>query len=199
MLKNYFLITIVLFLLADTTGYAQSDLPKMEVGAQFTLNRLRALTETDLGVGGRVTYNFTRNIAAEGEFNYFPGNLKVSSLTYSRSRLQGLFGIKAGWRSDAAGIFGKFRPGFIRFKGAPLFCTNFAPSLICTIATGVTEYATDVGGVFELYPSRHTVARFDLGDTIIRFAGPFPSDPASATSRLTSHNIQFTAGVGIRF
>ena len=40
----------------------------------------------------------------------------------------------------------------------------------------------DVGGVFELYPSRRTIVRFDFGDTIVRYPGiQFTQFPQGAT------------------
>jgi hypothetical protein len=55
--------------------------------------------------------------------------------------------------------------------------------------SGATEFALDIGGVFELYPSRRVAFRFDIGDTIIRFGG----------LGFTSHNLQITTGVALRF
>jgi hypothetical protein len=67
-----------------------------------------------------------------------------------------------------------------------------------------------VGGVFEIYPSRRTLIRFDVGDTIIRFdrrnvAAVDPALPPTArmvtftVSEETKHNLQASAGFGFRF
>lgn len=61
----------------------------------------------------------------------------------------------------------------------------------------------DLGGVIELYPSRHTIIRFDAGDTIIRLgarnvAATQPAFPAVSPFHLvvipvgaeTTHNLQ---------
>jgi hypothetical protein len=74
-----------------------------------------------------------------------------------------------------------------------------------------TNFATDVGGVVEFYPSKRLVTRFDAGDTIIHF-GSRPAqviafDAATSTFSLipftlpsrTTHNFQFMASVGFRF
>ncbi|HKX33527.1 MAG TPA: outer membrane beta-barrel protein, partial [Blastocatellia bacterium] len=78
MLKQSFRTFTVAVLLVLATGlaYAQADVSKVEVGVQFNLTRLRDLSETDTGMGGRVVYNFNKMISAEAEFNYFPGDLK---------------------------------------------------------------------------------------------------------------------------
>ncbi len=196
MSKRFFHISAlvtVLLSLASVPAYAQTDAPKLELGAQFSLMRLRDLGETDPGVGGRITYNFNDNIAVESEFNFFPRDLG-----FSQYRSQGLFGVKAGIRSNTAGIFAKVRPGFMRFHEAdsPIGCIGiFPPPLACKLSAGSTQFALDIGGVFELYPSRGTVVRFDLGDSIIRFGGPILGAPDG----FTSHNLQFNVGFGFRF
>jgi Outer membrane protein beta-barrel domain len=178
-LFHIFVAATVLLPLAAVLAQAQSrrDTPKIEVGAQLVVTRLRDLDETNAGAGGRITYNFTDNIAIDGELTYFPQDLGSIAAT---SSYQGLFGVKTGWRSEKAGIFGKIRPGFIRFDRVSPLLTS-------------TQLAFDLGGVFELYPSRRTVVRFDIGNTIINFGSDL------ATPSFTSHNLQFGVGFGYRF
>src|SRR5215510_13512701 len=122
-----------------------SETPKVEIGAHYTLLRFRDFDVTASGVGGRVTFNLSVNIGLEGELNVFPqkrsNSLTVFPLFVDSSRTQGLFGVKTGLRSEKAGIFGKFRPGFVRFGDS-----GVVPGL------GFTQFALDFGGVFELYP-----------------------------------------------
>jgi len=51
----------VLLPLAGVLAQAQSrtDTPKIDMGAQFVVTRLRDLDDTNAGVGGRITYNFS--------------------------------------------------------------------------------------------------------------------------------------------
>src|SRR5581483_3384859 len=67
-----------------------SEVPKIEAGAQFSLIHLldlelnvaattnnqsggfRRFYQTNVGLGGRLAYNVTKQIALEGEINYFP-------------------------------------------------------------------------------------------------------------------------------
>ncbi len=174
------ILALCLFLLTimSVNALAQSDAPKVEIGGHFTYARLRNFTANDTGVGGWVTFNVTDNIGIEGEYNYFPGELLPG---FTSSRQQALFGVKSGIRSESAGIFFKLRPGFQRF--------NFNG-----ITPDRTQFAFDVGGVFELYPLRKTVVRFDVGDTMIQ-VGPSLGFPVS----FTSHNLQVSVGVGLRF
>jgi len=167
----------------NAQAQSTSEVPKVEVGAHFTLLRFSDFDITDSGAGGRLTYNLSENFGLETEFNFFPQarvNLaNGSSLTGSR-RTQGLFGAKYGLRSEKAGVFGKIRPGFIRFGegSSPL-------------GASATEFALDIGGVFELYPTRPVALRFDVGNTLIRFG--------SLGGGFTSNNLQISTGVAYRF
>src|SRR6266850_8048462 len=51
----------------------QSDPSTLEIGAQFTsLTLAPPAQKREVGVGARVTYNLTRNLALEAEGNYLP-------------------------------------------------------------------------------------------------------------------------------
>lgn len=182
-----------------------SDVPKVEVGAQFSLIRLfeetpifppadgpitgyRRSHKTNVGIGGRAGYNLMKQVALEGELNYFPQDDNRAKI----NAVQGLFGVKAGWRGDKVGVYGKARPGFFHYE-EPVVCIT-SP---CNNPT-FTKFALDLGGVLEFYPSRSLVTRFDLSDVMIRderITGAFPL----ATKDVFRHNLQFSAGVGFRF
>jgi hypothetical protein len=193
MQKMFFLVLAAAALLLmvptqNAQAQSRSEAPKVEVGAQYTLLRFRDFDITDSGVGGRVTYNLSDNIGIEGELNVFPqkrsNNLTIFPLFIDSTRTQGLFGVKTGLRSEKAGIFGKFRPGFVRFGESGVLGTG----------QSFTQFAFDFGGVFELYPSRHVALRFDVGDTIIRFGSNFTGGNA-----FNSNNLQISTGVAFRF
>ena len=175
---------LILLPLLNTKALAQHNAPKVDVGAQFSVIRFRDLDTTDAGVGGRITYNITDLIALEGEVNFFPRN--GTDFFESGRKTQALFGIKTGFRSSGAGIFAKVRPGFIHFS------RDFDG-----FSDGHTDFALDVGSVIELYPSKRTLVRFDVGDTIIRFGDRI--GPLGPIGGFTSHNFQFSAGFGVRF
>jgi len=61
--------------------------------------------------------------------------------------------------------------------------------------------ALDVGGVVEYYPSRRTILRLDLGDTVVRYAGipVFDSNRGLINVTEYQHNFQAGAGFGFRF
>jgi len=218
------LVAVFVFSLADVR--AQADEQKFEVGAQFSVLQVptRTITNfglatssedhaTEYGFGGRIGYNLSRNFAIEGEVNFFPRDRDV----HGGQKIQGLFGVKAGKKFEKVGVFAKARPGFIRFsqgdfEPAPVVCILvFPPPLGCYQPVAKTNFAFDVGGVVEVYPSSRTIIRFDAGDTIIRFGQRFVAAQNPATSPFviplvalpvpaeTKHNFQGSIGVGFRF
>ncbi|HYP00352.1 MAG TPA: outer membrane beta-barrel protein [Pyrinomonadaceae bacterium] len=208
------LVFLCLFF-ADAAVRAQAtDAPKVEVGVQFTsltMSEIRSTTEP--GVGARVTYNLTDNVALEAQFDFFPGTNRFRGFRNSGQITQGLFGVKAGKRYEKFGLFGKVRPGFTSFSSGRLDIAVFNPSPDPLSSPGFvsvdhreTHFATDVGAVLEFYPTRRIVTRFDAGDTIIRYGdttrssirdtGGLQSIPIRGE---TKHNFQFSAGIGFRF
>ena len=194
--KTLFVITATLMFLSfpSRSALAQSDVPKLEFGAQYTLLQHSVGDTTDSGVGGRIGFNFTKHVGIEGEINFFPQKRRTG-IYIDRQEAEGLFGVKVGTRSDKVGIFGKLRPGFLFIsKGQidPLIKFVVVPPP----PVSQTLFALDFGGVLEVYPSRHILLRFDVGDTVIRFTNS-SVDPLSFT--FFRHNLQFSTGVGFRF
>jgi hypothetical protein len=224
---------------------AQGDVPRFEIGGQFSLiirNKPTAQGDefvskqaTVPGFGARFTYNVTNEIAFEAEGNIFPGRDFFDQGSFftrpddergfpSGRIYQGQFGVKVGKRFKNVGFFGKVRPGFVRFTQVSEFTgfrtvTLIHPSLNRPVQVEnaefrigkATYFSTDVGGVLEFYPSRRVVTRFDIGDTIIRYgvyreqanvvcvlSAPCPIQLFERPAE-TKHNLQFSAGVGIRF
>jgi hypothetical protein len=171
----------------NAQAQSQSETPKVEIGAHYTFLRLRDFDTNDNGVGTRVTFNLADSFGLEGELNFFPQKRPnfATLLSVDSKRTQGLFGVKYGMRSEKAGIFGKFRPGFIRFSEG----TSLSP-----LSSSQTEFAFDFGGVFELYPARAVALRFDVGDTVIRFSNPIVFGDTAYR-----HNLQISTGVAFRF
>ena len=178
-----------------------------EVGVQFTSlfvdpsnsqgSLLAPRVHTEPGFGGRVTFNLTESIAFEAEGNYY--TREQFSFPEGGHMFQGQFGAKIGKRFDGWGVFGKARPGFVGFSrvlqnpfGVQVGPLSFVRRLYPSV---------DVGGVVEFYISPRWLARFDVGDTIIRygeieFAG-FP--PSFTVPSVTRHNLQVSTGIGFRF
>lgn len=174
--------------------------------------------ETQAGFGGRFAYNITPDVAVEAELNFFPDvdSFGTNELFGEGHQLQGLFGPKIGKRFEKVGIFAKARPGFLRVSKGDLQAREdvvciaaaiFPPPIGCLVPDSKTHFAIDVGGVFEIYPSKKTVIRFDAGDTIVRFGDrsvPVIISPGTFVAGLpvaaeTTHNFQASVGFGFRF
>jgi hypothetical protein len=182
---------------------AQADAPKAEAGVQSSLLRVDRVSgkATEPGVGGRLTYNVTDSVGVETELNFFPK--KDGATNQEGGRItEGLFGVRIGKRSEKVGVFGKARPGFVSFGRAILNRDARVTNAFNFQYGRLTHFAFDLGGVVELYPSRRTVVRFDIGDTIIRYGRQNFIDALGQTAVVegfTRHNLQFGAGVGFRF
>ncbi len=196
---SYMLWVLAVCLAAALSSFevrAQSDVPRVEIGGHVSVLKIPEkgllFDTTTVGGGGRITFNINPGLAVEGEFNYYP-EINSSPIIIESPGYTGLFGVKAGWRGEKAGIFGKLRPGFLHFR------EELDPNIVFINPPPMPDnphFALDVGGVVEFYPSRRWVVRFDVGDTIVRFryTSPFFGD-----RQFTSHNLQVNAGIGFRF
>ena len=199
-----FLVIVITF---ASAAVAQSKKERIEIGVQSTSLTLFhpdvPFDDTQAGIGGRVTYNFNRSIAAEAEINFFPQDQFI--LTAEGNALQGQFGVKLGKRFEKFGVFGKVRPGFLSVGRVGSFIPGAAGpnnQLNFTIERE-TFFTVDTGGVLELYPSKRSVVRFEAGDTAIRhparFGQTFILGPVEILRPAKfTHNFQFTAGVAFR-
>ncbi|MDT4968586.1 MAG: hypothetical protein QOJ64_3323 [Acidobacteriota bacterium] len=219
-MKNIFIAAALIVLIgcADRVAEAQTnELKKFEVGAQYTSLSIREgfNPRTEPGVGGRFTYNLTDFLALEAEGNFFVQSDFSNAFRTGGRAVEGLAGVKIGKRYKTFGIFGKVRPGLISFSQGAVDYTLIDNSANASFPIEVrtrrlTHFAADIGAVLEFYPSRRIVTRIDAGDTIIHFGemtvnsftltapGTFAPFRFSLPSD-TSHNFQFSAGVGFRF
>ena len=213
--KRLVITTLLFILIVQADALAQTDEPpRYEVAAEFTtLNRQEfGGTRAEAGIGARFTFNFNKTFAIEGAVH---GSFNDCVNCYPAGRVFDMFGgVKVGKRYKSWGIFAKARPGDVSFtKGRfNVIQTGTTGSFPFQFqAKGLDNFATDLGGVVEFYPSRSIVTRFDAGDTIIHFSrrtdNGLSFDPNTGiytivpftTPAKTTHNFQFVASVGFRF
>ena len=222
MLKK-FIIPIFVFIFhlsfANWTTNAQPDVEEnpFEVGGHVTFINLRRLEEintfpnetfrvehfgkTITGIGARFGYNINKYLAVEAEGNFFPEDHLNNEELGQKTQL--FVGVKAGVRQKQVGVFAKARPGLMTFYELPkeTSCGFSGLPVICGVG-GQKNFALDLGGIVEFYPTSRTIIRLDLGDTIVRYRGfnsgfsGFSSDFIPAT---TKHNFQASIGFGFRF
>jgi hypothetical protein len=208
-------LIIVICLLTSLTALSQTtDPPKYEVAAEFAATNRDDFSgsKSDMGFGGRFTFNVNKYFALESAAYFFPADC-FSCVNNGRA-IQAVGGGKVGKRFQSWGIFAKARPGVVSFSRGQfnVVPTNQGGQFPFQFQSSrLTSFATDVGGVLEFYPSKRIVTRFDAGDTMIHFSrqtrNALAFDPLTNTYTLfpiptparTSHNFQFTASVGFRF
>jgi hypothetical protein len=208
-----------------TPQTVNDELAHFEVGAQFSSLSVHQIehsifvfitpspfpdfhdTINQAGFGGRFTFNLNRNFALEAQGDFYPRENVIFNNGRAGGRiLQGQAGVKAGQRYEKFGLFAKARPGVVSF-GRAITVDGFDPTFGFPIFRfdRKTYFSMDLGGVLEFYPTRRIVTRFDGGDTMIFYRGIdlpvqfFPAQQFFHVPAETTHNFQFSAGVGFRF
>ena len=199
-------VVLALWGAGTTHVSAQADTARFEIGGQLATLRLSDSDgKTNVGFGGRVSYDVLRWIAVEAEMNLFENDVleyrgstpifAEYTLTYDRRRGEGFFGPKVGMRWKRFGIFGKVRPGFTRLFNEGIGCVGEpCTRMLVAPVEYDTEFALDLGGVVEFYPTPRTVTRLDLGATMIRHRSLAPP-----CRECTSRNFASRIGAGFRF
>ena len=153
---------------APVTIYLYEDF-QCPICGQFSRQTFPEVVDRDEPIG----------VAIEGEVTKFKTD-EFSPPTFDNDAqpdVQGLFGVKAGWRGQKFGVFGKVRPGFTRFT--PVFDCPAIDFSTCTFERHTT-FSLDAGGVVEGYVSRHILVRGDIGGTYLSHPDTtrfFPGEP----------------------
>jgi hypothetical protein len=188
-------------------AYAQSASGPVEVGGQVNVLKLSDSSSTGVGFGGRVTVDAAPWLSLEGEYQFLPDDeLEIRSvlpigeevgIRYNRRRSTALFGVKTGYRGERVGVFAKVRPGVTFLTDRGIECLGDVCALVLLAAPDYrSEFALDVGGVGEFYPSPRWVARVDVGSLMIRHHS---TAPPCAGDECTTFNLAASFGVGVRF
>ena len=184
------ILAIVMVLMGSRQGRAQSADSHVDVGAHYSALVVGDPGRARSGAGGWFTYQFVRGIALDADASVFPSE-KATGGRVS----QALIGARLGWRGQRIGVFGKVRPGLVHFSNRFI-----APGIVCiaifptpeSCLVDSTNLALDIGGVFNLYPTRSSVLRVDVGNTALRLGSHKPS------ADWTQH-LQVNIGAGWRF
>ena len=193
---------VLLALLVASFATAASAQERFEVGAQVAVARSGEFDATDSGVGGRLSWRALELVGVDAEMNVypagFPGDRRVS---FSSSRIEGLFGVTVGPRLGGVQPFAKVRPGFLTFRQETIACILiYPPPLSCQLAGGRTLFALDAGGGVELSAGTRAVVRVDAGDRMLKYPGPsFRTGGVLSQKDFFSHDFRFSAGAGVRF
>lgn len=200
------LLALILLIGASPDGAAQSVATsvanRFQLGAQVSSVALSAFDESDLGIGGRISWNLGALTGVEAEMTFYPRDYPQSR-AFSRARREALFGVTVGPTFGRLRPFARARVGFTRFQEAPQpfpCILIFPPPLQCALASGQTARAIDIGGGLEIVATRRTFLRFDAGDLLLKYPGPvFDNEGAARENGFLSHNLRISLGGGLTF
>jgi len=146
-----------------------------DVGASFVLQprneAMDGIMNTYPGPSLWTSWNFSQHVSWDSAIIHsgpYRNKQYVFSVPQAGGRaLEALTGLKMGLRRDHMGYFAKLRGGTITFGEAERRI-GLLPDGTFFIRRGMfTNPVLDVGGVWEVYPSRHTILRFDAGSATI--------------------------------
>jgi hypothetical protein len=200
--SNHVFALLLLWLSCAGPLIAQSDDYPFRAGVHLATAASSEFDSTDVGVGGRLSWNPRPLLGIEGEFTFYPGDLGDRP-AFGEGRIEGLFGGTVGPRVGAFRPFAKLRPGFLSFREAPrpVACILiFPPPLSCELAAGRTVFALDFGGGVEWLPTGRVFIRVDAGDRVIWYPGPvIDSSRTVRNETFPGHDFRFAVGGGVRF
>lgn len=197
-----FIVVWGLLALQQAPAFAQSPRSPFQIGIQVPITASSELEETDVGVGVRVSWHPLGPLGIEAEHNFSWRDLP-DQRPITRGRVEGLYGVTVGPRLNRFRPFARFRTGFLNVQEAPapFPCIRiFPPPLVCELGGGRTLLALDAGGGVELFASRRTFLRFDVGDRLVRYPAPvIDRERRIREKAFLSHDLRFTAGGGLTF
>lgn len=197
--------TAIAALAGVATADAQTARSRVDLGGHVNFLRPGDVDASNVAVGGRATVGGARWASLDLELNYAPKDTITSGptleagnlgLIYRRRRVDAFAGARLGYRGDRIGVFAKVRPGLTRLSHQGVECGGDVCILaLIAVPDYRTEFALDLGGVIEFYPSGRLITRIDLGDTLIRRR----ASGAPPFGEGTTHNLSSTFGLGFGF
>jgi hypothetical protein len=203
-----FALLLACLVVAIAPAAAQAPAERVTLGAQLSMLGVADDSDsTSVGIGARGSFAFSRWLAADAEFSFFhrdraefgfgDGTAPIAPgfTEYTRRRITVFAGPKVGVRSERFGVFAKARPGFTRLFDRGVGCSGEICALILIARPAYrTEFAMDLGGIVEVYPSSSSLLRFDLGTTVVRHRSLAPP-----CTDCTTRNLSSSLGAGWRF
>ena len=181
---------------------AQATLNRIELGVQVSSAISGQFDGADVGFGGRVSWYPVGSLGIESEITFYPSEFPDAG-PFSRSRVEALFGVTAGPQFGRVRPFARLRAGFLNVREAPqpFACILiYPPPLSCTLASGRTLAAFDIGGGVEAFATPRVLLRIDAGDRLLKYPGPvIDNNRMGQDDSFFSHDFRFAVGAGLRF
>lgn len=191
-------IVALLLLIAAPAARAQS----FGASAHLASAQWSEFEGSDLGVGGRVTWQPTSIVGVDADVTWYPSDFP-DGIAFTRRRFEGLFGVTVGPRVNRVRPFAKVAAGLLKVGATPgaFACiTIFPPPLNCALAGGDTLPAYEIGGGVEIDATSRAFIRVDVADRLLKYPGPtFDSNFEIRDEGFFGHALRFTLGGGFRF
>jgi len=116
------------------------------------------------------SWNFSRHVSWDSAVMHSGRNSGFTEwIDYQAGgrAFEALTGVKLGIRRDHMGYFGELRVGTITFGETEKQIVVPTPGVVDFYLGMFTNPVLNAGGVLEVYPSRHTILRFDMGSATI--------------------------------
>jgi hypothetical protein len=167
---------------------------------QLKEHLLMSNVEPDRGIGAWVSWNFSRYVSWDTSAFDFPQDDHTASIVDGGTSLDAFSGVKAGFRHDKFGVFGKVRPGAVVFSRTEDSISVTSTSAVISDSK-LPSFALDTGGIVELYPSPRFIVRAEAGNVSIFYPAKTTYGQGEAfhfrgTERAT---VLFLLGAGWRF
>jgi hypothetical protein len=150
------------------------------------------------------SWNFSKYVSWDTSVLRSPRNQdKIEAIDYQAGgrAIEALTGVKIGIRRDHMGYFAVVRPGTITFSKTERQL-DVSPTGQFKFDDGMfTDFVMETGGVYEVYPSRHSILRFEAGDAQI-FYRPKNVISQGQVSPIAAQNqpsLLISFGAGFRF
>jgi hypothetical protein len=193
---------LLLVVLMLAIGAAELRAQSFAASVEFASSQWSEFDGTDVGIGGRFTVMAGSWVGIDAEGVWYPSDFP-DRISFSRNRVEGLFGVTAGPRLNRIRPFAKAAAGFLKVGATPggFACIAiFPPPLACVLAGGETLPAYELGGGVEISATDRTFVRADLTDRILKYPGPTLDENFEPRDEgFFGHALRLTIGGGIRF
>jgi hypothetical protein len=153
-------------------AHGQEAFSRSEISGQFSTIRFYddSGKRYFLGFGGRYDFNLNRRLALEAQVDFFPKD------TFPILQRQGgkIVNLLAGVRAKAVqsrhfAVYGLLRPSLLVFTNVPQF--SGPPGTLPGFKLGAqAQFALNLGGGVEYYPTPRLITRFEISGDPTRFA-----------------------------
>jgi hypothetical protein len=183
------------------SSLASAEEPRTDASLAAGATRFSEFEDTGVAMTASVSRRVVGWLALEAQLGFSPSDL--GRPPFSASRVEVFLGARAGSRLGPLRWFAAARPGFLRLAKAeePFACILiYPPPLECTLQSGRTLPALQLGAGLEAHPGARALVRIEVGGLLLRYPGPaFTRNRETFDDALWSWNPRASVSLGVRF